>query len=216
MKSLRNLIVIVAAVALASVACAQRQGGMRMMGMQDSSGISLLQRKDVQTDLALTDEQKTKLETAQTNMRDKAREMFQGGGAGGDREAMMANFKKLQDSMNAEVKAILTKEQMARLKEINVQVAGNGIILNADIQKELGLTDEQKTKIKDLQTKQQEAMQSVMQKVRDGEIEREEMGEIMAKNTKAMNEELGKVLTDANKAQLKKMGGKEFKADKEG
>lgn len=216
MKSLRNLVVFVAALALASTALAQRgQGGMRMMGGQDSAGLNLLQRKDVQTDLGITDDQKSKLETAQTNMRDKAREMFQSGGGGGDREAMMANLKKLTEEMTKEVSGILTKEQMTRLKEINVQVSGNGIILNPDIQKELGLTDDQKSKIKDLQAKQMEAMQALRQKMQDGEIDQEDMQAARTKNQKALNEELGKILTDANKAKLKEMGGKEFKADKD-
>ncbi len=213
MKSLKLLLIVCLAATVASFSFAQGRRG--MFRGSDPSGVMLLQRADVQKDLALTDEQKGKLQTAREEMMSEAREMFQNGGGSGDQEAMRANFQKLQDSMKKKVDAILTKEQTARLKQINIQISGNSIILQADIQKELDLTDAQKAKIKDLQTKQQEAMQSLREKAQNGEIEREEMTEIMAKNQKAMDTELGKVLTDANKAKLKEMSGKEFKADED-
>jgi hypothetical protein len=88
---------------------------------------------------------------------------------------------------------------------------GNGAIAAADLQKELGVTDEQKAKIKDLQEKQQAANTSLFEKMRNQEIDREQLQESMRKNTEAMNTELGKIATDAQKAKIKEMGGKPFK-----
>jgi hypothetical protein len=59
-------------------------------------------------------------------------------------------------------------------------------------------------------------MQALMQKMRDQELSREEMQEKMKKNGDIMNTELGKVLTDNQRAKLTEMGGKKFVEKKEG
>jgi len=222
MKSTFKSILVAGIAVLAAVSMAQGGGGggggrggfgqgRGGFGMQDPSGVFLLRREDVQGELKLTADQKSKLTTIQEDQRAKMREMFQNGGGGGDREAMMAEMQKMQAENNKVTLAVLDDTQKKRLKELAVQRMGNGIAANAEMQKELGITDDQKTKIKDLQAKQQEASQAVMQKMRDGEIQREELQAIMQKNTDIYNAELGKILTDAQKAKIKEMGGKPFK-----
>lgn len=217
MKILRTFVVVAAAALMATAAMAQRgQGGMRMMGggFGDSSGVMLLQRADVQKDLGVTDEQKSKLDAMRQQMMDDMRSRFQGGGGGGfDRDAMQKAMKEMQDKSKTETAKILTKEQMTRLREINIQLAGNSAVAWEDVQKELGMTSDQTAKVKDLQAKQQDANQAVFQKMRDGEISREEIGDIMKKNQDTLNAELGKILKDDQKTKLKTMGGKPFKAD---
>lgn len=124
---------------------------------------------------------------------------------------MMKQFQEARAKMDKEILAILDDTQKQRLKELWVQRAGNGILGNEDIQKELGLSDEQKTKIKDLQAKQREANQQIMERSRNQEIEREEARSLQDKNNKILNEELGKVLTADQAAKLKSMGGAPFK-----
>lgn len=220
MKSTFKSILVAGIAVLAAVSMAQGGGGGGRggfgqgrggFGMQDPSGVFLLRREDVQGELKLTADQKSKLTTIQEDQRAKMREMFQGGGGGGDREAMMAEMQKMQAENNKVTLAVLDDTQKKRLKELAVQRMGNGVAANAEMQKELGITDDQKAKIKDLQAKQQEANQAVMQKMRDGEIQREELQGIMQKNTDIYNAELGKILTDAQKAKIKEMGGKPFK-----
>ncbi|MFX5574590.1 hypothetical protein ABTD77_19315, partial [Acinetobacter baumannii] len=58
---------------------------------------------------------------------------------------------------------------------------------------------------------QQEASTKIMEKMRSGEIDRDQIQEIMTKNQKAMDTELGKILTDDQKKKLSDMGGKPFK-----
>lgn len=219
MKLLRNLLVVCAALVVASAAMAQGGGGQgrqgfRMMGGGDSSGTMLLQRADVQKELAITDDQKTKLQGLQDKARDDMREIFQN--ANGDRDAMRQGMQKYMAQMQKDVAAILTKEQTARLKEINIQISGNRAATFPDIQKELGLSADQISKIKDLGTKQQEANQALFQKVQSQEITREELQDNMKKNNDTYDAEVGKILTDAQKAKLKTMGGKEFKQDNGG
>jgi len=179
--------------------------------MQDSSGVFLLRREDVQGELKLTADQKSKLQAIQDGMRDKMREAFQNGGGGGDREAMQATMKKMQEENQKEVFAVLDDTQKKRLKELAIQRMGNSAATNADLQKDLGVTDDQKAKIKDLQAKQQEAMQALFEKMRNQEIDREQMQASMTKNNEVFNTELGKILTDAQKQKIKDMGGKPFK-----
>lgn len=180
-------------------------------GMQDASGAFLLNREDVAAEIKLTADQKAKLDSIRQAQRDKMREMFQGGGGGGDREAMMAEMRKLQEANNKETMAVLNDDQKKRLKELAVQRMGNSAIMNADIQKELGVTDDQKAKIKDLQDKQQAANQALGERMRNQEIDRDQFQAAMTKNREVMNAELAKIMTDAQKAKLTAMGGKAFK-----
>jgi hypothetical protein len=199
----------------------QGRGGFGQGGGMDATGLQLLGRADVQRDLALTDDQKAKVQALRESMRGQGGRGgggggFGGGGGGGgniDREAMRAEMEKRNAETKAKIAEILKPEQVTRLGEIAVQLAGNRAILNPDVQKTLGLSDEQKAKITELQTKMQEANRGLFQQVQDGSMTREQIGEAMQKNNETMNAELGKVLTTEQAAKLKAMGGKEFKAD---
>lgn len=216
----------VAVAALALISGAYAQGGGRgqgggqgrmfgggMMGGGGQSYSQLLSRKDVQDDLKITAEQKTKIDQAAQ----KAREEMQGRmeemrGGGGDPQAMREAMQKFQKEQDAKVLAILDKEQQARLKEISIQLRGNRALLDADVQKELGLSPEQKQKIKRLQDQQQEQIQNMMEEMRGGGGDREGMREKMQQMQTKMNEDLGKILTPEQAEKFKQMGGKPFKA----
>ncbi|MBS1719516.1 MAG: hypothetical protein JST35_03610 [Armatimonadetes bacterium] len=212
MKSLRTLLLGIFVAASTVVALAQG-GGMRMMGGQGGgSPLMLLQRNDVKKDLALTDDQISKLESLQQKMMEEMRSMFQGGG-GGDREAMRKKMTEMMTAMEKEANGILDAKQQGRLKEIHLQFLGNRAISTPAYQKELKVTDAQLAKIKELNDKSREAMSSIREKMQSGEITREELMEIMKKNNEAMDKELGKIMTDEQKALLTKMQGRKFERD---
>jgi Spy/CpxP family protein refolding chaperone len=222
MKSMMKFIAVTAIAVFAVASFAQGGGGgggrgqgrgfqFGRGGMQDPAGTFLLNREDVAGEIKLTADQKTKLDGIRQAQRDKMREMFQNGGGGGDREAMMAEMQKMQAANSKEMLAVLTDDQKKRLKELAIQRMGNSVVTNADLQKELGVTDDQKAKIKDLQDKQAAANQALMEKMRNQEIERDAAMESMRKNGEAFNVELGKILTDAQKEKIKTMSGKPFK-----
>ncbi len=204
-------------VAAASVSYAQGGGGQGRGGFGQRGGMGggqQLNRKDVQADLKLTADQIKQIEAINTAGREEMQAAFQGGGGGGDREAMMAQFQAFQKKQQEKIDKVLTPEQSKRLKQIGWQLAGNRAVMNdVDLQKALALSDAQKASIKSLQEKQQAANQAIQEKVRNGEIEREQSGELRDKNNKILDEELGKVLTDSQKATLKGMLGEPFKAD---
>jgi len=213
---LKKLIVIVAVAALVGSAIAQPGGG---GGRQRGGGrggnmntpVGLLNRADVQKDLAITDDQKAKLTEIRTASRQKMTDARQA--AGDDQQAMRAAMQKVTEEISKDQLAVLTDDQKKRLMEIFVQVRGTQSILNADVQKALELSDDQKTKITDLQKRQQQANQEIRAKQQDQSIDQQEAQAQMQKNNKVLADELEKVLTDAQKAKLKDMGGKPFVAD---
>jgi hypothetical protein len=186
-------------------------GAQFMMGGGQGSQYMLLMRPDVKKDLKITDDEQTKLDAAQQDMMGQMRQVFQD--AQGDREAMQTGMKKLMDGLATSIKGILTADQIKRLGEINVQMQGAMILTDPDQQKALKLTDDQVKQVKDLQTKQQAANQSLFEKVQSGDIDRSEIQGLMQKNNDALKAALEKVLTDDQKAQLKKMGGAPFDKD---
>lgn len=228
MNTLTKLVALAAVAVLATSAFAQRgQGGAgggqgrggfggQRGGFGQAGNMQLLQRADVKTDLGITSEQTTKIEALQTQQREEMRAMFQGGGGGGDREAMMAAFAKMTEATDKKLNEILTPTQTKRLLEINVQLSGNRALLLPAVQKALVLTESQLAQVKALQAKQQEANQSIMERMRNGEIERDQIGELRAKNDKILGDELAKILTGDQATKLKAMAGKPFKADIDG
>ena len=133
-----------------------------------------------------------------------------------DRKKMRTMMETFQAEQEAKVNAIISADQQKRLLQIFVQLNGNSSITNKTVQKGLVLTDDQLAKIKSLQAKQQAAMQETFQKMQSGELDRSEIRPLMEKNNNIMKEELGKVLTEAQKKKLKDMEGeKKFVPDPE-
>ncbi|MBS1706506.1 MAG: hypothetical protein JST40_11580 [Armatimonadetes bacterium] len=203
---------VIAVLAVAAFAQPGGGGGGNRGGMRGGGGFgmrggmtSLLSRKDVQKDMALSADVIKKIEDLNESQREAMRNMMQGG--------ERPSASEMQDMMTKNEKAymaLLNDGQKTRLKEIFIQVNGNRALSNETIQTDLGFTAEQKKKVKDLQTKQGEAMQAVMEKMRNGEIQREEIQTIMEKNNKIMDEELAKILTADQKTKFKAMEGKKF------
>jgi Spy/CpxP family protein refolding chaperone len=192
----------------APAALAQRGGGF----MRGGGSLIYIQRKDVQKDLALTDQQAADLDTLQQKIRSEMTEIFQGGG--GDRDAMQKAFAAKAPEWQKQIEAILKPEQVSRLKEIAIQMQGNrAVATDPELQTKLKITDDQKAKMKDLMDKQQEANQGLRAKVQSGEMDRDAMTAAVAKNNDALNTEIAKILTDDQKKQLAGLSGKKFDKD---
>jgi uncharacterized protein YPO0396 len=205
-----------------------RQGGRRgggqfgrQVGRNAQMGPMLLFRSDVQADLQLTDDQKSKLDTLRSELRGAGGRRRGGGGGNGDaqpagqrptREAMAQRRAEQEKKVNE----ILTPDQQKRLKEIQVQLAGPQVLTVDEFQKELGLTTAQIAKVESLQRTYREAMTSVREKAQKQELDRQAAADAQKKNVDTLREELQKVLTPAQAEKLKAMGGKPFKADAEG
>ena len=188
-------------------------GGRGGFGMQND--LQVLSRSDVQADkiLALKEEQKKAIADAQQAMREEMQGMFQGGGGQIDREAMQKAFEEMNKKSQEKVDKILDANQKVRLGQIKLWISGVRAVTQPEVQKQLGLTQAQIDQIKALQTKQQEANTNLMQQMRDGSIDREQLMELRQKNEKVFEDEINKVLTDANKTKLTELKGPEFKVE---
>jgi hypothetical protein len=234
-----SVLLISALAASMTLAQGQRggQGRGAQRGGQQMNELRLLGRKDVQKDLALTDDQVTKIEEyttknqpqrgaggaggaggGQGNGGGQRGQGGQGGGAQTDeqRAAAAKAAAERREKTRKELLEIISEAQMKRVGEIMLQLQGFNAIGQAEIQKALDMSADQIAKVKDLQAKQREASTALFQKVQSQEITREDLTAAMAKNTETMKTELGKILTEKQIASLKAMQGKTFVADEPG
>jgi len=143
-----RLILTVGALALlASPAWAQGRGGFGMMG----GGAGFLRAENVQKDLKLSEEQVGKVADALTASREKHQDDFAAlrDAAPEERAPKMAALTK---TINAEVKKELklSDEQSKRFDQIEIQARGLQAYADPAVSAKLNLTDDQKSKIREL------------------------------------------------------------------
>ena len=155
-----------AAVLVAGMSAAVAQQGGRG-GMMGGGPAGLVGSKTVQEAIKASEEQVGKLKTWGAEFSRKQfegmRERFQEL-QGLDRAEMGKKMAEIQaetaKKAYAELADVLKPEQVARLKEIETQVAGPMALTRSDVQTALKLTDEQKGKLKDAaDTFQKEVME---------------------------------------------------------
>ena len=167
-------------VAMAQVAEAQREGGRRggggrgfgRGGFGPISAVQLVaDAEEVQTALSLTDDQKTKVDEINDQLREDRRDLFQPGG-GGDFRAMREEMEKLNTEAAAKLAEVLDAGQQKRLMGIQIQVNGAEMLLDAAVAKELNVTDDQKSKLEEARDENRQAMMDAREEMQD--LEREE------------------------------------------
>jgi len=214
MNATKKLIAIIAVLTVAAGAMSQgqRRGGFG----SPYSIVALINRDEVKDELKLSDDQKTKITDALDASNQKRREAFQALGidfqnmTDDDRKKMAESNAKLSAETNKEIEGILTADQTKRIREISIQHQGATAAADPEFQGDLGVTDDQKAKIADLQKKQMAAMMELFGKMRDGSIDRAGMQEAMKKNGDIMKSEIEKLLTDDQKAKIKSLSGAPF------
>jgi hypothetical protein len=122
-------------------------------------------------------------------------------------------MEQRREQSRKELAAILSDAQMKRLDEISIQLRGVRAVLDPEVQKGIGLTEDQNVKIRDLMQKMQEANRSLMEKARNEEITREDAMAARENNEKALEVELNKLLSQTQKSKLKDLSGKPFQAE---
>lgn len=201
-----------------------RGGNFQMMGQRGMrSEAELLNRSDVQKDIKLTADQKTKLEALREELGEAMRARFaggrggrDGGGSGGgtfDREAMREEMDAVRKEVNEKTKAILTDEQWTRLGQIRIQLASVRAVMDPEIEKKLGLKATQKIEINKLNEALNQANGQIRSNGRENGIDSAQINAEIAKNNEIMNAEIDKVLTKEQLAIWSEMKGKPFEAD---
>ena len=158
--------VMLVAASVATLASAQPGGGgFGMMGGGMMGGnvsiTQLLTMAAVQTELKLTDDQKSKVQELQQTMRDKMQEAMNAAGGPpdfSDPQAMQKQIADMRKKMAPIIKDIdgqavklLTSDQVDRVKQLQLQRQGANALTRDEVAKKLGLKDDQVDKIKKLQ-----------------------------------------------------------------
>lgn len=204
MKRLMQL-TLAAAVVMLAVGPALAQAQQRQRGGGFGGGtLFLLTQKSVQEELKLSDEQVKKV----TELQEKQREAFQGFGDL-SQEERRTKMQEMAKTQNEAITKLLKPEQLKRAKQIALQQQVSRTLAftlnNEEIAKTLNITDEQKEKIRDIQSKAREETQG-LGRDEEGFKKRQEIN-------KATNEKVMGLLTAEQKAKLKEMQGEPFKGE---
>lgn len=183
--------------------------GGRMGGPMN--GVMLLSRKDVQDDLQLTADQKSKLNQLRQNFRPGPRPDDDG-----DPDQMRQAMEKRQADEKKQVDAILTDTQKKRLGEIKIQIQGGMALLDPEVQAALGVSDDQKDKLRDVMEEQRENMRPPDPGEGGERPDPQQMMAQMKKAQEKLTAALVAVLTSDQQAKFKTMAGKTFKQQNQG
>jgi hypothetical protein len=152
------------------------RGGMRGgFGPQGVDDITVAGNANVQKEINVKDEQKEKLKDLSDDIREEFMSAMSAGGGrppGGGQDAtpeerakMQAKFAEIRKTINEKfhpkLAEILDKDQMKRVHEIAIQAAGAHALLDADVQKDLAITADQKEKLTTISKDIQKQLASV-------------------------------------------------------
>lgn len=211
----KGLVVVVGLVmvsALAQGASAQRGGGGgRGFGrlFNGTAKAQLATLDEVQSDLKLTDEQKTQIADINDKLREERRGLF--GSGFGQFNQIRADMDKLNREASAEVDAKLDDTQKQRLQEIAIQVNGAAALNDPSVVEQLNLSDEQKKKLEEVRADNSKAVEDAMSDF--GDLSREERRDKFRTLSETSDSNLLGVLTDEQKKNFDEMKGTEIDVD---
>jgi len=193
---------------LAPASWAQGRGGFGPGGMGMGGG--LITNKSVQDELKLSPEQVSKAEAVATKVREGHQGDFQGL-RDLSPEERRTKMTEMMRTINAEMSKgladVLKPEQARRYEQIQLQARGVQALADPDVQKKLGLNDDQKAKIRDIDEATNHEFREIMQ-ANQGDFQA-----VREKSQASRKAALGKVsalLTDAQKSTWKEMTGEPF------
>jgi hypothetical protein len=170
----------------------------------------LVFRDKVQEELKLSDEQKKKLEKRLQDTAQDAMQFFQkfGDKKPQDREKELhAYVAKAQENLTAFLQGLLQEEQFKRLRQVMLQREGLFALGNAEVMKELEITDEQRQRFVEVVQEMQKKIEPLLKEAQKGG----KPEEIRPKVMKIRKEHRGRIealLSDGQKKQWKEMLGK--------
>jgi Spy/CpxP family protein refolding chaperone len=183
---------------------AQRRGGFGMMGR--GGGFGLLSRPEVQTELKLSDAQKTQISDLADKQREAARDRFQDlrDASPEEREKAMMEWNAQQTK---QINGVLNADQQKRFRQISLQQQGPMALTDPTVAEELKLTADQKSKVKEIMQQQREAQREIFESAGpDRDAAREKMQALR----KTTNDKLAGVLTADQKRKWTEMQGTPF------
>jgi Spy/CpxP family protein refolding chaperone len=147
---------------------------------------------------------------------------FGGGGRGADPSALLGNpsvqkelklteeqQQKIPEAVQKALKEVLEPAQYKRLQQIQLQLRGTAALREADVQKKLKMTAQQKDDLKTLFTDMQNELNELRKEAQGGNFG--EMFQKMRELQKETDEKVMKLLTAEQKKAWRDMTGPEFK-----
>lgn len=152
----------------------QRQLRQGMQGQLQMAGPGLLLNEAVQKELKMTPEQVEKAKATFGARRQQAgaagqgqrRQGDAGGGAGTDVRQILGNR---QQEAEKQVKEILDEKQFARFQQLQLQQQGAAALARPDVADKVGLSQEQKDKIRQIQQDSFSSLREAMQAARNSQ-----------------------------------------------
>ncbi len=185
--------------------------------MGGMSGAMLLQSEQVQKELKITEAQKTKLQELSEKVRSEIRDLMSGMQNLSQEERrkkfeeMQPEMEKRAETLRKEIATILNPKQVKRWRQIELQQQGATALLRPEVADTIGLTDEQKAKLKEINDGTAEKMRKLFE---------ERGGDRQARSAKMqqLREEGEKqamaLLKPEQKQKLGEMMGEPFKLDR--
>ncbi len=229
MRTIARSIAFATLLALATGAMAQDQperGGARPRGMpRNFGGLRLFFFSQVQDELKLTDDQKTKLRELSEELRaerqkrignlddlspEQRRQKFEE-----IRQQMQKEAPKLAEDLRKKVGAILKPDQVKRWRQIELQQEGPQALLRPEVAEAVGLTADQKTKLEQISHDAQEKAGALFRELRGGDRQtRDERMSQLREKARKIREEGEKqamaLLKPEQKKKLVEMMGEPF------
>ncbi len=195
---------VVIVLAAADPSWAQRgRGFRRIFGVSEAQLATL---DAVQAELKMTDEQKTRVTEINDELGEKRRELF-GTGFEGWSE-IRPRMEGLNRDASESVDKVLDPAQRKRLQEIAIQQNGARALGDFDVVAELGLSDEQKTRLAAAVEENSQAFEKAF-----SESGREDWRQKSGELADAADKRLLSVLTKEQQSKFQLMEGKEFEVD---
>jgi Spy/CpxP family protein refolding chaperone len=184
-----------------------------------SDWLGLLQNEKVQKEIDLLDDQKAEVRKVADESREKMRSVFQG--FGNFREASEQEREKMQKEMGEKMQAntketvkrlegVLLPPQVARLKEISLQVRGTSALNDPEVEKQLGISEQQQAQLEKIREEQGEKMRGLFS---GNNNDRDQAREKMAELRKESSDRALAALSAEQRDKFEKLKGKPVTAD---
>ncbi|GBC98168.1 hypothetical protein HRbin17_00665 [bacterium HR17] len=165
--------------------------------------VGLLRNPQVQQELKLTDQQRQQLEQLGEKWRETMR-----GLRDLPPEERRQKFQAMQGEVEKQLATVLNEQQMKRLRQIALQVEGYTALERPDIAKQIGVTEEQQRKIRDILRQAAEKRRAVFQQ---GQGDRQAAFQKMQEIRRWVDSEIEKLLTAEQKKKWQELVGPPFK-----
>lgn len=181
-------------------------GSIRGVAFGATTPVMILNQKDVQTDLGLSADQVQTIKDTLKQFRDERRQLRNNKPA----KAVSASLNDVTGRYLGQLEGVLTPAQKIRLNEIFIQWRHYDAVLEPEVQSAIGITASQKRTIGDLAARYQQGNKELAQRYRSGDLTPTTLQQSQQALNTNYEASLARVLTPAQTAKLKALGGNPF------